>query len=325
MARTKGRKPKRRAMTRKVYGHVYGGQVYGHVYGGQVYGQVYGGASFFSRKVKLIRAEDTDALTKLLETYPPNSESDKIKAILNILSLNYNTNKDDKKPKIRIFPARTEPPSTEIEAYEKVILMGPENSDREMKHYNTRLKGEISYRLYSYLYNTLTLIHNELEDNKTSATPMTEKDAEEKLEMINFIRELIRRVDLLRKPMWAQSLVDTIKQMFNEGYDRKKELDDYYDKLNPSGKKGVRVWMDVNVDFSDDRVINNPQCDDDKREYTYKARVSQLGDTNTHKQVNDMLNKLFYENEITTKNTKAMEPIAKYRHDIVHQGDKQKT
>lgn len=275
--------------------------------------------SIFTRKIKVINGEKTDiepiTLIKIVNKYVPEDDT-KLKAVLNLMWVNYVRGNDASKQRNVLFEDSGN--DTKIRDFETIIIEGLHGDDKDKKNYNTRLKGEIAYRVYSYFVATLSKIHYEIENNKTSATKMDSKVLEETMENMKYLQEWIRRIELLRKPMWAQSLVDTIQQMFNEGYSRKEQLEDYYDNLNPTGKEGVRVWMDVYKDYSNDNAINNNQCDVDKdnTKFYYRARVEAL-DNNTHKQVNNMLNQLFYQNEIMEQNPNGYGVIASYKNDMV--------
>jgi len=289
--------------------------------------------SLFSRKIKLIKENERGDLINIVNAYPP-AEPHKIKAILNIVFIGY-----DGTDSTRLFPAGTpaptgtpstsQPPTPgvapatpaadpNIETYENVIKFGADGSDKKSMNMDLRLKGEISYRLYSYFYSTLNTLYSKMNepDEKVS-----EDEKSKAPQDIMLLTEWVRRIELLRKPMWADSLINAIYMTFDEGMNSKKSMEQYYGSLLNTEQKGMRVWMNVFEDYSNDNKINNKQCANDadkSKRYNYELRSEPLGNHNTHRTVNDMLNRLFYHDEILKDNKNTLTSIATYMNVIQH-------
>jgi hypothetical protein len=296
--------------------------------------------SLFSRKIKLIKEKEKGKLIDIVTAYPPE-EAHKIKAILNLVFMGY----DEKDDKTRLFPTgdntstgtsttsqQTATATTgtngtttaaptgvdpKIGTYEEVIKKGADGSDKKMMNMDLRLKGEISYRLYSYFYSTLNKLYSKMNDPDEK----NEEDKKNAPEYIVQLTEWVRRIELLRKPMWADSLINAIYMTFDEGMNSKNAMEQYYGSLLNTEQKGMRVWMNVFEDYSNDNEINNQQCanDADKRKrYNYELRSEPLGNHNTHRTVNDMLNRIFYHDAILKDNKNTLTSIATYMNVIQH-------
>lgn len=281
-----------------------------------------------SNTIEFITEDEKQSVIDLVTEVVPPQESEKIKAIFNLVLVGYDRTAT---PSKLIFGATdqqpvqsqvqsTQPTSSnqtmdDIQKYENKLLSGNENSstkDGNGYNYISRLRGDLAYRMYSYLHYALLNLRDKI-GNPSTPEPKRKKYRTH----MRFVRSIIRHIEILRKPLWVTSLMDLVDKLFSEA-SKLKPSDEYLDEIDTS-KKGVRVWMDVNVDYSNANSINNEQCEDSvKRDYVYSLRTKPLAPVNTHKRVNHMINSILYEKEIINTKPNQLYRVATYKNDMVH-------
>lgn len=279
-----------------------------------------GGAAasgMFSRKISIIKKKQDDyekeLLKEIIEKYKPDKDETKMKALMNILYAEYDIFKRNDPTSKRIFD---KPDELDAIKKEEDTMIPPTLKDTKKGNakIDEILNEELQYRLEPYLVDTVAEIHYDLKSKagiKTVKTVETEKLAGWSM-LLNKMR---RRMELLKKPLWAETLLDATQQMFNEGYKKKADLEKYYSNMD-GDKKGVRVWTSVRRKYDDDNKIMNPNFDNE-RKYSYASYVEHF-DKNSHSDVNSMLNELFYNKELHEYDKNALAIIAKHKTDITN-------
>jgi hypothetical protein len=160
------------------------------------------------------------------------------------------------------------------------------------------LLRDITFILYPYMLN----VFNEIEKirNGTSENKSAKYDTLRKKQQV-FALKTVRKIDLVKKPVWLESLVSYIRFIVGMGGDSLNNLESmmYSDNLEDIGKQGAKVSMNVFKSYADDKKINNPNCKNDN-DFVVNYNIKHYGE-DPIRDANHALNSIFYQDVINAK------------------------
>lgn len=160
-------------------------------------------------------------------------------------------------------------------------------TDKELLH-------DIAFVLYPFMLNVFNTI-----DRMSRETP-EKYDTQRKRQQI-FALKTIRKIDLVKKPVWLESLVSYMKYIVGMGGNTMDSLESmiYNDDLTDTGKQGAKIEMNVYKSNANDRKINNPNCKDDN-EYVTNYNIKYYN-ADPIKDANHALNSIYFQDIINSK------------------------
>jgi hypothetical protein len=181
----------------------------------------------------------------------------------------------------------------EISEQIKITIDQPvtKKTDKELLH-------NITFILYPYMLN----VFNEIEKIRTgtSGNKSAKYDTLRKKQQV-FALKTIRKIDLVKKPVWLESLISYIRFIMGMGGDSLNSLESmmYSDDLEDIGKQGAKVSMNIFKSYANDRKINNPNCKNDN-DFVVNYNIKHYGD-DPIRDANHALNSIFYQDVINAK------------------------
>lgn len=166
------------------------------------------------------------------------------------------------------------------------------------KKTDSDLLRDISFILYPYMLN----VFNEIEKIRmgTSANPSAKYDTLRKKQQV-FALKTIRKIDLVKKPVWLESLISYIRYIVGMGGDSLNNLESmiYSENTTDLGKQGAKVSMNIYKSYADDKKINNPNCKNDN-DFVVNYNIDHYN-ADPIRDANHALNSIFYQDIIKSR------------------------
>jgi hypothetical protein len=166
------------------------------------------------------------------------------------------------------------------------------------KKTDSDLLRDITFVLYPFMLNVFT----EIEKIRlgTSQNKSAKYDTLRKKQQV-FALKTVRKIDLVKKPVWLESLVSYIRYIVGMGGDSLNSLESmmYTDDITDIGKQGAKVSMNIYKSYADDKKLNNPNCKNEN-DFVVNYNIDHYN-ADPIRDANHALNSIFYQDIIRSR------------------------